>query len=644
MQNHITSYDYCAFILLVIIGVYHFRTSVRGTYRARIMSLIVASTMAASACDATRVRFAGVDSVSVFRFINVNFAYLLFLSFIPALFLLYVIATTDMWHKLTRQKMNIFWCVLPLLIYVVILVVNFRIPLVFEAGPDKELIPHWGYYLCYVVLVLYMFIAAAFISKNIKPIDRKRYYVLLAPIIMVFIGVVIDIFATSHHVVCFVVTLCILMLVLINRRVEDSIDMATGMHTYKVFAEDMDINFKSGKKMEIILLNIVNYKYAMRIVGYDAMLHMMVPLSSEILRIMRRHHAQFMCYYNGNGKFAIELSANQYEHAAEIADEIGRSVRANIKLEIADFELEINTCLVSCPEDISDTDSLFMLIADLDLAETGGRVVSSSSITKTKEFTMKKEMSTIIERALTNRYFSVFYQPIFDTKTKSYRSAEALIRLRDPKYGYISPSFFIPLAEKSGAIHAIGSFVLEEVFKFIASSEFNELKVDYIEINLSAMQCLRSDLAEEIITLAGKYKVEPSKVNLEITETASGFSQAKLYGNIVELSEYGFSFSLDDFGTGYSNLMRIAALPLYIVKLDRVFVLMEEAGGHHIIIRNLIKMLKDLNLKVLVEGVENEEMADTFTQMGVDEIQGFYYSKPMTKQSYIRFLKENSPA
>lgn len=642
MGNDIAAYDYCAFVLLLIVIGYYFRMSVHGTYRARIMALIVLDTMIAAVYDATRVRFAGLDAVSDMRFINVNFAYLLFLAFIPPLFLLYTLATTDMWHKLTAVRIKTILCVAPVIGYIVILFLNFFYPIVFEIGEGRTLVKHWGFYLGYLMFVLFMALTFNFIKRNVKPIDNKRYHVLLAPIFMVLVGMIISLIAERHHIICFTITLCILMLLLINRRVEDSIDMATGMHTYKVFAEDMNTNLKAGKQMDIILLNIVNYKYALRIVGYDEMMRMMAPVSAEILRIMRRYHAQFMCYYNGDGKFAIELNKKHFSFANEIADEIGRSIRHNIRLEIADSELEINTCLVNCPEDISDVDALFMLISDLDLVESKGKVLSASSITETKEFTMKKEMSTIIDRALSNHYFSVFYQPIFDTEKQSFRSAEALLRLRDPKYGYISPELFIPIAEKSGAIHAIGSFVLEEVVKFIASPDFEPLGVDYIEVNLSAMQCLRSDLADEIISLSQKYNVDPSKINLEITETASGYSQSKLYGNISALCEHGFTFSMDDFGTGYSNLMRIASLPLHIVKLDRAFVLMEESGGHHIIIRNLIKMLKSMKLKVVVEGIETEEMVDSFTQMGVDEIQGFYYSRPLTKSAFIRFLKEKA--
>jgi len=605
------------------------------------MAMIVLITMAASVFDATRVRFASIREVSDIRLFAVNFGYLLLISSIPFMYLLYIVATTDTWHKLTKFKIEIVLCTIPMAVNVAILALNWTYPIAFEIGPDRTLTRHWGYYMIFFIFMLYCLIALAFLRKNVYNVDRKRYYVLLAPIIMVTVGLVIGVLARGHHVVCFSVAVCVLALVLINRRVEDSIDIVTGMHTYKVFAEDMYTNFSTGKQMEIILINITNFKYAMRMVGYDSMLGMMAPVSAEILRIMRKYHAQFMCYYNGDGKFAVELSRKNFTYAHEIAEEISNSIRQNIRMEISDFELEINTCLVRCPDDISDVSALFMLISDLDLAEATGRVLSAESITGTKEFTMKKEMSTIIDRALSNHYFSVFYQPIYDTKTGKFSSAEALLRLRDPKYGYISPQLFIPLAEKSGAIHAIGSFVLEEVVKFIASDDFKQLGVDYIEINLSVMQCLRSDLADEIIDLARKYKVPPSKINLEITETASGYSQSKLNTNITKLTENGFTISLDDFGTGYSNLMRIAQLPLNIVKLDRAFVLMEESGGNHIIIKNLIRMLKDMNLRVLVEGIETEEMVESFTQMGVDEIQGFYYSRPLTKSAYLRFLKEN---
>ena len=644
MQTDIVAYDYSAVILLMITVFYYFRRRMHRTYRGLILIAIVAFTNIAAVCDATRVRFAGMDTVTELRFFNANFAYYLFVALIPPLFLLYVIADTGLWHKISGFRFRVVACSLPVVFYIVIIVVNFFVPVVFETGPGKELIKHWGYYLGNINLVFYIFLSILFLYRYVSSISRRRFLILLTPVVIVSAGMLVMLVWPEHHVGMFAISVSILVLVLIYRRVEDSADYVTGMYSYKVFVEDMRTNFRSRKRMDIILMNITNYKYAQRLVGYDVMLRMMGPVADEIFRTLRRYRAQFMCYYNGEGKFAIELSGRQLSNASEIANELSRSIHQAVRMDVADFELETTTCLACCPDDISDMDSLFMLISDIDLAETDGRIVSASHITGTREFEMKREMATIIDRALANHYFSVFYQPIYDIREKRFASAEALVRLRDPRFGYISPSLFIPLAEKNGAIHAIGSFVLEEVVKFIASDDFKPLGVDYIEINLSAMQCLRSDLADEIIDLCTRYGVDPQKINLEITETASAYSQSKLYGNISILADHGFSFSLDDFGTGYSNLMRIASLPLDIVKLDRAFVLMEEGGGHHVIIRNLIEMLKNMDLKVVVEGIETEEMAQSFIQMGVDEIQGFFYSRPLTKSAYIRFVREKMTA
>ncbi len=199
---------------------------------------------------------------------------------------------------------------------------------------------------------------------------------------------------------------------------------------------------------------------------------------------------------------------------------------------------------------------------------------------------------------------------------------------------------FIPLAEKSGAIHKLGRFVIEEVCKFIASEEFKELGVEYIEVNLSVAQCHRSDLIDEIENITKKYGVSPAQLNLEITETAACYSENRLLNNIRSLHNLGYSFSLDDFGTGYSNLLRMASLPLNIVKLDRAFVLMDEDDmKFHVVIKNMVKLFRQMGLKILVEGVENSEMVEKFIDIDVDYIQGFYYSKPIPKDEYIAFLR-----
>ena len=189
-----------------------------------------------------------------------------------------------------------------------------------------------------------------------------------------------------------------------------------------------------------------------------------------------------------------------------------------------------------------------------------------------KQFMLMSKLDDIIERAYVNHKFQVYYQPIYSIKQKRFVSAEALLRLIDDEYGFVSPELFIPAAEKSGAIYKIGDYVTEEVCRFIASEEYKTLGLDYIEINLSAAQCAQDELVENTLTMLKKYGVSPDSINLEITETAAAESHSAMERNMQKLSESGISFSLDDYGTGYSNIKRVVSLPLKIVKLDKAFV------------------------------------------------------------------------
>jgi len=642
MQNATIAYDISGILILFISAAYFIRVNPSRNSRFNLFIHILSCGILAGVFDIVRI----VMTSTVFYYTSgwqfANACYLSCVAFIVPLYLLYVIGITDTWHLLKHNRLTISFLSAPVLCGFAVIILGIFLPVVTEVTQEGVLIYKWGFFVVVFLVILYMLVCFMFINNLSKYIGRPFCHVLRTPLAVIILSLLIQLVIPSQHLIVFAVSVNCMYLILISRRAEDSLDVTTGMHSYRMFAQNMEMKMSTRKEMKLILINILNFEHLLRLVGYDEMIEIMHPLANEIERVIRSFRAPNTSYYNGNGKFAIELSKKHSDNIDEIAAEIIKSINQNMQFGASDFEIKINACIVRCPKDVSDVESLFMLVSDLDIYPNTGKVLSASEITDTKEFIMKKEMTTILDRAITNSYFSVFYQPIYDVNEKRFASAEALIRLRDPKYGYISPGVFIPLAEKSGAIHEIGSFVIDEVCKFIASDEFEKLGVDYIEINLSVMQCLRSDLADEIINAAKKYNIDPKKLNLEITETASAYSQEKLYGNIMALHKAGFTFSLDDFGTGYSNLMRITSLPLSIVKFDRTFVLLlEERKDFAAIIRNLVIMLKDMGFKILVEGIESKEMADAFADFGVEEIQGFYFSKPMTRSDYVRFLNEH---
>lgn len=642
MENAIIAYDISGILILLISTIYFVRANPSGTVRFSLNLHLMVIGLIIGVLDVSRVELAQGAYYGTIGWHTINSVYLIFSLLVVPLYLIYIISITDTWHLVNRNKNSKLVMIIPAAIGCMLILFGIFSPVILTVSEDGKIHYQWGFVVVCVLMILYLGMCLFYVKKLQKFLPSSYCFVLDVPVIIMTVAYIIQIFASNHHLIVFAISVNCMYLILISRKAEDTLDVVTGMHSYRAFAQNMNMKMRTGKEMQLIILNILNYEHTMRLASYDYTLELMRRIADEIQEILRTYHAPNTCYYNGDGKFAIELSPKHYPIVDEISGKIIKVMNQNMQFEVSDLEIMINACIVKCPQDVSDAESLFVLISDLDIYPYTGKVLSASEITDTKDFVMKKEMAMILDRAINNHYFSVFYQPIYDVKEKRFASAEALIRLRDPKYGYISPGVFIPLAEKSGAIHEIGSFVIDEVCKFIGSEGFEELGVDYIEINLSVMQCLRTDLADEIISKAKKYGINPAKLNLEITETASAYSQEKLRGNIMALSKAGFTFSLDDFGTGYSNLMRITSLPLSIIKLDRTFVLLiEEKESFISIIRNMILMLKDMGFKILVEGIENKEMVNTFIDLGVEEIQGFYFSRPLTKTDYIRFLKEH---
>lgn len=184
-------------------------------------------------------------------------------------------------------------------------------------------------------------------------------------------------------------------------------------------------------------------------------------------------------------------------------------------------------------------------------------------------FQLRNELDNIISNAIAQKRFQMYYQSIYSVQEKKFLYAEALIRLKDKKYGFISQELFITASEKNGTILQIGDFVLDEVCSFLARCEKDRLAIKYIELNLSMNQCMQKDLKAKVMYYMKKHYLKPEQINLEITETVANTAQDIVEENIQNLSKQGVFFSLDDYGTGYSNISRVMSLPFRIIKLDK---------------------------------------------------------------------------
>ena len=255
------------------------------------------------------------------------------------------------------------------------------------------------------------------------------------------------------------------------------------------------------------------------------------------------------------------------------------------------------------------------------------------------ELEKERKIEIALNSAIRNKSIEVFYQPIHNAKNQKLCSAEALCRIYDNQLGYIPPNIFINLAEKNGCIVNVGNIIFEKVCKFIAENvKTKKIKLDCIELNISPLQCLFSDFADNFIAIAKKYGVEPKYINLELTEADNLHSEDIISSQMNKLHEYGFSFSCDDYGTGYSTCSYLVKFPFKNVKFDRSL-----TNGYFnnqqtkIITTHEIKTLKALKYKVIVEGIETQEEYETFKNLGAHYIQGYYFSKPLPENQFIEY-------
>ena len=227
------------------------------------------------------------------------------------------------------------------------------------------------------------------------------------------------------------------------------------------------------------------------------------------------------------------------------------------------------------------------------------------------------------------------YHPIYDIKKKCFNHFEALIRLANDEFGYVGPSEFIPIAETFGLANDIDYFVLNETCAFLERNP----QIESLEINISCAEFFNNP-SERFMKIINKYSINPSRIILEITETVAVKYPEKTKEFMADLGQYGIKFAMDDFGSGYSNIARFITLPFSVAKLDKS--LLEESQNIAIFFDAAINLFKNLNIPIVIEGVETEKQLDLSINKKVDYIQGYYFSKPLKEEDLLAFLSSHN--
>lgn len=420
-------------------------------------------------------------------------------------------------------------------------------------------------------------------------------------------------------------------------------DSLTGLYTREAFFEiatNMILKEPSVKRY-LMATNIKNFKLINDFFGTE--------VGDEILRQKAKiltdvNYPDFIVGRISGDRFAILLNQEDYN----IGDYLEKSFKIQESLKAKNYKINFEIGIYPVENGESNVQSMFDK-ASLALKYSRDSYESRPIFYDNKlmeDLLYEKTIILDFDRALKNDEFCIFLHPQFDIH-KNPIGAEALVRWRHPTKGLLQPNQFVPILERTGYIAKLDKFIWESACQIL--KKWKDLgKTQYsISVNISNNDFFYEDVYKDFIELVKKYKINPSNLNLEITENVVMNDSSQTLEVIKELRKFGFKIEMDDFGTGLSSLNVLKNVEMDVLKIDMEFLAIREnlnqvqsvkvEEKRQIILSALIKMAKLLKMNVITEGVQNEEQLKSLIDWGSDAFQGYYFSKPIPVGDFENF-------
>lgn len=553
-----------------------------------------------------------------------HYLYFVLHTVLAPVFCEYIMAVTGMSQRLSRPVKLIL--ALPFLITEGMAITNPLHHLVYTTK-GFENVRGIGEYVIYGVAAYYLILATVLLVFYWHAITMKRRVAFLTFLIMTVIGVLIQLVIPSIKVELFIEAVGMMGIMLAVENEDDRIDAVLGIYGRGALLMDLNNLFRRGGKRYVLCIRLrlmESLRSNEGVRATDALLRSL----TDCLKMTEPWYTIYRITPNG----LMVLSQNK-ELLSRIEERMTRPFLIGEGLVRPEYRLVYSEVpgIMKKPEDV-------LLMGDAALPpEEEGIVVADEGI---KTLLRREEAEEALHRGLNEHNFEVYYQPVHESKQEKLYAAEALIRLHDSVLGELYPDEFIPVAEQNGIINEIGEFVVNEVCRFLQSGVPEKLGMDHINVNLSVVQCMQEDFVQGLKTILGHYKIRPSQINFEITESVAAKDYEMLEKVIKEFRENGFSFSMDDYGTGYSNMQSVFQLDFDVIKIDKSILWeAEKSERGRIILESSVEMIRRLRKKILVEGVETAEQVALLRELGVDYYQGYFYSRPVSRNTFVELYQ-----
>ena len=424
-------------------------------------------------------------------------------------------------------------------------------------------------------------------------------------------------------------------------------DTLTGLISFERFHEEIERIILSNKTNNYLMIytDFENFKYFNYKYGYTVGDQLLKDFCSSIIgKIVDKHNLYFTRVISD--QFLMFCPAryekDEYEKLIEEIEQknIDFMLRQKERFPQSNVTLRTGVYYVT-PECMSASYAI-------DVANYARQKVDNDSKCSVRFYddemqkrrTLENQIVNEMKEAIEQHQFKVYFQPKYSIKNREITGAEALIRWERENGEVLSPDSFIPVYENNGKIVELDFYVFETVVKYLAKNQKEGRNQVPISINASSLHAMDPQTITLYMDILKKYDVDPSLVEIELTETAVVSEYESVRELFDEFQLHGIKTAMDDFGSGYSILNTIVDIPVDVIKIDRGFITscLESDRGIYFL-KHLIDMIRNLGYQIICEGVETDQQIEILKQIGCDEIQGYWYSKPLKEEDYDKLLQ-----
>ncbi len=425
-----------------------------------------------------------------------------------------------------------------------------------------------------------------------------------------------------------------------------TVDSLTELTNRHALAQHIDIAIQTARRnnkiFAILFMDLNGFKLINDTLGHSTGDEVLRAFAQRLKQCVRSN--DMVARWGGDEFVILMEDIGSPEDAATLASGVINRMRQGMWADKLPIQIIPSIGISLFPKDGETADEL------LKHADTAMYEAKNSGDTGYRFF--EKSMKAVMIRsmkiqqalreALSQDYFSLVFQPKFRSRGNALTGVEALLRLNHPQLGMLAPAEFIPIAERTGQIVAIGYWVVRESCRQLRQWQAEGLTIPKIAVNLSASQLLQPDLVARMLDIVREEKLECAQIMFEITETVAMQDASRTSEIINDFQDLGFDMALDDFGTGYSSLAYLQRFRAKQLKIDRFFTngLDTHFKEGSAIVSAIIALAHALEMEVVAEGVETMSQLDTLHTLHCDQVQGYLLGKPLAPEALAALMKE----